>query len=109
MTRQGPDPAPTKTCSFDEQEAFTDENEEVLLGVLAVIHAARLPGLEQADVDPDFGEAHVALEAREPAEDLVVEPARLAGVDDEPAFALGGEPSLLLLQLRFGDHLRSSP
>src|SRR6185295_1729071 len=94
---------------LDEEDALSRQHEEVLLGVLTVIHAARVPGLEQADVHPDFGKARIALEPREPAEDRVLEPLRLARVDDEPALAGGPEAARLLLQLRFRHHLRSSP
>ena len=113
-TTQGPSPAPTSTCSvqggqwkkshgpeppllpLDQEQALAREDEEPLLVLLAVVHAARLPGREDGDVEPDLGEAHVALERGVAAEDLVLPPAGLARVDDEPALALrarGRSPS----------------
>jgi hypothetical protein len=49
--------------AFDEQDAFAVEHQEVLLRVLAVVHAVRLPGHQHLDVDPEVGEGGiVALE-----------------------------------------------
>src|SRR6266511_2102491 len=89
--------------AFDDEEALAGEHEEVLLRVLAVVHAARLAGREDADVDAEVGEAGLSLEARVGASDaaVVVLPLRLPRVDHEPALALGDEAALGRLQRGF--------
>ena len=62
------------------------------------------PGRSICDVDPELGEVLVALEVAERAAPLDVVPARVAGVDDEPALARRDEPVLGLLQLGLRDH-----
>jgi hypothetical protein len=75
---------------LDQEQALAREHEEVLLLVLAVVHARGLAGGEDADVDPDLGEARLALEPRVRAVVAVV-PGGLAGVQHEPALAPGHE------------------
>ncbi|MDQ3672634.1 MAG: hypothetical protein M3364_09420 [Actinomycetota bacterium] len=90
---------------FDEQQALTGEDEEVLLGFLAGVEPVRLPGLEDADPDPELGEFAVAgLEHAARAEDVVVVPCGISDVDDEPAGGRRGEPDAVPLEARFFDH-----
>ena len=91
--------------SLDQQQALAAEHEEVLLLVLAVIHARGLTGLENADVEPQLGEALISLEAGVGAE-LAVEPARVAHVEDEPARSSRGKPALSGLKRSLGNHAR---
>jgi hypothetical protein len=96
----------TAFLAFDEQDALAVEHEEVLLRVLAVVHAVRLTRVQHLDVDPELRKARVVvtLERHRRAECGVVPPAGLAGVDDEPAVAARNESALGLLQLRFFGH-----
>ena len=83
----GPEPP---LLALDEQQALAREHEEVLLVVLAVVHACGLAGLQHADIDPDLREPRLALEPRVGAE-VALPPERLARVQHEPALALGNE------------------
>ncbi len=104
-TTHGPSPAPDEDVlgpgravhevpglqqallAFDDQQALAGEDEEVLLRVLAVVHAVRAPWAQDPDADPDLVEANlVALELRVGVE-LTREPARVAHVQHEPALA----------------------
>src|SRR6266487_757993 len=91
---QGPSPAP--------------ENEKVFLCALAVVHARGLAGLEDADVDAQLRELGLALEGRARAEFLVLEPARLLGVDDEPALSFRDAAELRLLERCLRNHASTS-
>ena len=117
----GPEPAPTKTCSvhggqwtkshclqrtllaLDQQQALAGQDEEILLVLLAVVHARRLPRLEDADVEAELREALIAFEARVGTV-VTLEPARLAGVDDEPALALRREAFADTVERCLGNH-----
>jgi adenosine deaminase len=97
--------------TFDQQERFALEHEEALLVlVFRVVHAGRLSGLENTDVDSELGELRVALtlEPRVGAEGAL-EPARLARVHDEPAFAFRRQTFACLLERSLGDHPRILP
>src|SRR5690242_7277417 len=48
--------------AFDQNQALAAEDEEVLLRVLRVVHAVRLPRVEDLDVDPEVAEPGLALE-----------------------------------------------
>ena len=65
--------------TLDEEQALAREHEEVLLDVLAVVHAVRLAGSEDVDVDPELREPGrlLALEAHVPARLLALPPERL--------------------------------
>src|SRR4029450_1325423 len=73
---------------FDEQQALAGEDEEALLGALAVVEADRLPGPEDADVDPQLAEGALPLEVAVTAEVTGVAPATVARVQHEPAVAV---------------------
>ena len=94
--------------ALDQQETFAAEDEEVLLVVLAVVHAGRLAGHQDADVDPELWEAHVSLEAGVGAEVPIV-PGGVLRVQHEPALALGHEPGVGLPQRRLGNHPANLP
>jgi adenosine deaminase len=97
--------------TFDQQQRFALEHEEALLVlVFRVVHAGRLSGLENTDVDSELGELRVT-HTLEPSvgTERTVEPARLAGVQDEPAFAFRREPFARLLDRSLGDHPRILP
>ena len=100
----GPSPAPTKMWSvpggqwtksqasqrpllaLDQQHALAGEDEEVLLVGLAVVHAARLAGLEHGDRVADLRErASSPSKMHAAPKRLVRHPRRLADVDHEPA------------------------
>jgi len=83
---------------FDEQQALTPEDEKVLLRALAVVKTRRLARLEHHDVDPKLLELGLAFENRSGAELLVLAPACLFGIDDEPAVSLRDEAVFGLLQ-----------
>ena len=61
--------------ALHDQQAFAREDEEVLLGVLAVVHAARLAGSEDRDVEAELLEAAFSpSNGRVEAEAVAVEP-----------------------------------
>jgi hypothetical protein len=91
--------------AFDEQQALAREDEEVLLRALAVIQARGLPGLEDADVDPELLELGLAFEDCPRAELLVLDPSRLFREDDAPDLAFRDEAGFRLLQGCFRNHL----
>jgi hypothetical protein len=94
--------------ALDQKQALAGEDEEVLLLVLAVIHARGLPRLEDADVETDLLEARVrALEARVGAE-VTVLPDGLLRVQDEPALPLRADPGVGAVVLRLGHHAGDS-
>jgi hypothetical protein len=70
-----------------------------------VVQAGGLPELEHADVDPELLKTDVALERAGRPELVAVEPARLARVQDVPAFTLRDEAAFGCNELRF--HRRS--
>src|SRR5215210_7837430 len=87
--------------ALDHEDALAREHEKVLLVPLAVIAAARLAGLEDGDRVPDLRERDcVTLDDARRAEDVVVDPGRVAHVDDEPAVGGGGQAVLGLLEPR---------
>ena len=54
----GRSPRPSEPLlALDDQQAFAGEDEEVLLRLLAVVHAARLARAQDADVDAELAEA----------------------------------------------------
>ena len=59
---------------LDDQKTFTPQDKEILLGILAVVEARGLAGLEHADVDPELREGRLALEDGSRPELLVLEP-----------------------------------
>src|SRR5947208_3302155 len=93
----------TPFLALDQEQALAREDEEVLLVFLAVVHARGLSRFEHSDVDPELREAGIALESRVRAV-VAVEPARLAGVDDKPAFAFGCETLAGAFERRFRNH-----
>ncbi len=129
-TEDGPSPAPTITCAdagrevdevalaqrplfvLDHDHAFAVEDQECLLAILAVVHGRALAGLEDPDVDPELGEvADAGLEHRAAAQGVRPKSLGVRDVDDEPAFALGGEARLGFADMGFLDacfHLSSS-
>ena len=118
----GPSPAPMNVCSvhrravdevprlqppllaLDHEHALAGDDEEVLLARLAVVHAARLAGLEHGDADAELLEVAVAFEVRPAAEPLPLPPAGVPRVEHEPARAFCAEALGQLLELRLGDH-----
>ena len=90
--------------ALDDEEALARKNEEVLLRFLGVIHAVRLAGPEDPDVEPHFLEtSRLAVEQRVEPE-LALEPAQVACVDDEPALAGQLEAVFSLLERSLGNH-----
>src|SRR5205814_1598793 len=69
--------------ALDDQEALAAQDEKVLLVGLAVVHAHRLPRLQRVQVEAELVEFYVVLEVAESPE-LVLPPARVARVEDEP-------------------------
>ena len=71
--------------AFDDEQALTHEDEEVLLGVLPVVHAVRIAGTQDPDADPDLVETRLlAVEHGEAIAARDLEPAGLTDVHDEP-------------------------
>jgi protein-tyrosine phosphatase len=98
----GPEPA---LLFLHEEQALAGEDEDGFLVPLTVVVAVRLPWLEHADVDADVRKVGVALEAGRAPEDIAPHtPARVAGVQDEPALALRDQALTGLDELRLGDH-----
>src|SRR5439155_9323155 len=102
--------------ALDQQPALPREHEEVLLVGLAVVHPARLSGLEHRERIPDLSEhprlqigpvgehARAALEDAAASEGIVAYPRGLPHVDHEPAVAHGRNPRADRLQTRLVDH-----
>jgi hypothetical protein len=85
-------PLPERTLlAVDDEQRFAGKNEEALLIFFGVVPAARLAGLENADVDSELREPNGSFEARVRPELAAVELARLADVEHEPALALRHE------------------
>ena len=76
--------------ALDDEQALAGQDEEVLLRPLAVVHAVRLAGAEDADAHPDLLESHVFAVEHRVAPELVAEPPRLARVRHEPPVAETG-------------------
>ncbi len=90
---------------FDDEQTFAREHEEVLLLGLAVIPAAALSGLEDADGVADLFEADlVAFEDERIAENGIGHPAPVADVHHEPARGRGSETACGLFEPCFFDH-----
>ena len=116
----GPSPAPTKVCScpgramdevpllqaalltFDHEQAFAGDDEEVLLAALAVVQAV-LTGPENLDPEAELSELLLPLEVGVLPAVVAADPGRVARVEHEPAVALDHEAELGLLQLRLGN------
>src|SRR5215213_2508863 len=78
----------TAFLALGDENRLAGDDEEVLLGVLRVVHGARLARLEDVDVDPELVEARVlAFEEAGGAELGGVVPVRVTGVQDEPDVA----------------------
>jgi hypothetical protein len=90
--------------ALDDQEPLAGDHEEVLLICLPVVHAHRLPGLENHEVNAELRKVLLLLEVAELAAAVAVAPARLPRVQDEPTFALRGEAVSGLLERRFRNH-----
>src|SRR6185437_8139281 len=73
--------------TFDQQQALAAQDQEVLLPVLGVVVAVRLPRPQNLDVDAVVLEVRRALKGDAGAELVVVHPRGVARVDDEPPLA----------------------
>jgi hypothetical protein len=87
--------------TFDDQKTLAAQDEKPLLPRLLVVHRHRHSRRQHVQVDPQLLERRVvlALEAAVGAQ-LVVHPAGVAGVDDEPAVGLRNTA----LELRLLNH-----
>jgi hypothetical protein len=90
--------------TLDQEQALAREDEEVLLGVLAVIHAARLTRSDDPEGDPDLVEAQILRLEGGVEPELALEPACVPRIEDEPALPSGTEAVLLALERSLGDH-----
>jgi hypothetical protein len=90
--------------TLHDEQALTAQDEESLLPRLLVVHRHRHSRRQHVQVDPELleGGLTLALEAAIGTE-LVVQPAGIAGIDDEPALALRNA----VLELRLRHHLVS--
>src|SRR5436190_20550172 len=71
--------------AVDHRQARAGEDEEALLGLLGVVEATGLAGVQDLDVDAEVREARVGrLEAGAHAELALALPVRVADVDDKP-------------------------
>jgi adenosine deaminase len=93
---------------LDHQQRLTGENEKVLLLVLSVVPARGLARLQHADVDSELREGGVAFEPGVGAEHAL-EPAGLAGIENEPALALRRKAGADALERSFRNHARILP
>jgi len=87
--------------ALDDQQALALQDEEGFFPLFGVVHRHRLAGQEPVEVDAELREVRFApaLEGAVAAE-LVVDPACVACVDDEPAVRLWNAA----LELRLVDH-----
>ena len=84
--------------AFDDRDALSRDDEEVLLVRLAVVQAVRLPGTQHLDVAAKLRKPWLPFEDRSVAERVASPPHRIAGVEHEPALAVGHQPGLGLLE-----------
>jgi hypothetical protein len=100
----------TPLLALDDQQRLTRDHEEVLLVGLPAVHRHGLARPEYVDGDPELREWELglAVEVAGRAAALAVPPARLAGVQDEPAVAGGDEPVLGRLERRLRNHRRGA-
>src|SRR3954447_14329336 len=79
-------PRPQRSLlALNDQCARAGDDEESLLGFLAVVHPKRLAGLEHVDVDPELWKPPLALERAVHALWALIAPPRISGVQDKPA------------------------
>ena len=94
--------------TFDDQNRFARDDEEVLLIGLPVVHGRRFARHEHEWIDAELFGLPLAFEIVERDADgaaaVGVTPHGLAHAEDEPSVALRDEPVLGLLQLRLGNH-----
>ena len=95
-------PGPERTfLTFDHEQALTAQDEEALLSRLLVVHRHRHSRRQHVQIDSELFEPRVVLALeRAVRTELVVQPAGIAGVDDEPALALRNA----VLELRLRNH-----
>ncbi len=98
-----------RSCSSTIEHALAGQDEKPLLRVLTVVHAHRLTGLENADVDPELREPPLAFEGAVGTEQPFVLPTRLTGVHDEPALTVDDEAVPRHPQRSLGNHAQSLP
>jgi hypothetical protein len=80
--------------ALDDEEALTCEYQETLLVVLPVVHGHRLARVEDVEVDAELLERSLAFEVAGRAKRPIIAPASLAGIEHEPAIAVGNEAVL---------------
>ena len=86
--------AQASLLAVDDQEALPREDEERLLGLLAVVLGVRLAGLEDVDVDAEVREPLLAVVERDVGAGAVELPReRLADVYDEPSWPARCQPA----------------
>src|SRR5919106_1532438 len=91
--------------ALDEEQGLAEEDEEVLLGALAMVEAVRLAGQQGDDPDPELVEPHVGrFELPYGAHLRRRVPGAVPRVEDEPALRFGCEPGLVAPEARLGDH-----
>ena len=91
--------------AFDQEQALTSENEEVLLGILSVVKRARLAGTQDAHAEANLVEACVlGLEHGIEAATVSLEPRHVARVDDKPTLSGGTYTGLYPLKERLRNH-----
>ncbi len=90
--------------SLHDHEALAGEDEEVFLRAFCVVHAVRLSGSEDPEVDPDLIEPSLLAVEHRVETELALEPAQVAGVDDEPAIPRGKETDIVPLERCLRNH-----
>jgi hypothetical protein len=80
--------------TLHHEQTLAAQDEETLLTRFLVVHRHRHSRWQHVQVDPELLERSVVL-ALETAisTELVVQPARITSIDDEPALACGTPPS----------------
>ena len=90
---------------FDDESALAGDDEEVLLGVLAVVEAGGRSGLQDSKVDADLREPCLALEAATGSEARAAHPGSVRGVQHEPADASSNRAAGCAFQTRLVHHV----
>jgi hypothetical protein len=90
--------------ALDDQKRLAGEDEEVLLIGLPVVHPHLFTPPEHIETDSNLWERRFAFEAQTLSSPLLVAPAAVTGVQDEPALRGGHKPSVGLFERGLGNH-----
>src|SRR5262245_235076 len=97
----------TLLLAVDQHQAFSGDDQKVLLDALAVIQPVRLAGPEDMDVHPVLRKLRLAFQICRGAEILAVPPGRISGIEHVPALSPGDDAVFGLLEPCLLDHQTS--